>query len=131
MALKNWMNNDCILTALVERSGSLQSQISKPNVSVDSKGLYPVIIHANPLVGVSNGDVECQIVVKSGVGAPCEIEFCEGGFGDGEFDIFRRENEPENEGRHYEMKAGMYTRTRTRTSGSKIRWSSWSSIVKK
>ncbi|KAF3441670.1 hypothetical protein FNV43_RR15585 [Rhamnella rubrinervis] len=84
----------------------LRISTENPSHPLSSKGLYPVIIQANPLVGLSNGDVECQITVKRGVGATCEIEFCEEGFRDGEFDLFRKENEPENDDRHCENEGG-------------------------
>lgn len=58
--------------ALVERQ-SIQSHESKPLLSIVTDYLNAAIIYANPLVRVSDGHVECEVVVEGVVGA-VEVE---------------------------------------------------------
>ena len=55
-----------------------------------------IVIYANPLVGVSDGDVEVQIVLEIVVGG--EIELCQRGISDVEFEVVGANKEPEDDG---------------------------------
>lgn len=61
-----------------------------------STGLDGIVIYANPLVGVSDGDVEVQIVLEIVVGG--EIELCQRGISDVEFEVVGANKEPEDDG---------------------------------
>lgn len=54
-----------------------------------------VVVYANPLVGVSDGDVESQVVVKHVVVG--DIELGERGVGDAELEVVGAEDEPDYE----------------------------------
>lgn len=66
------------------------------------------MVHANLTVGVSYGDVECDIVVEScvgvGVGVGDEIEFSEGGIGDSECELMGKKYQPKDEDKDGEDK---------------------------
>lgn len=82
MALVNWRRSQC--------------HQSKPLQPIVSNGFDAVVVKANPSVGVSDGDVEREVVVE-GVVIVGEIESGKRGISDGEFRLLRIEDEDEYE----------------------------------
>lgn len=82
MALVKWRRSQC--------------HESKPLQPIVSNGFDAVVVKANPSVGVSDSDVEREVVVES-VGGVGEIELGESGISDEEFRLFLKEDQPEYE----------------------------------
>lgn len=81
-----------VLVPLVERR---QIHRVKSLVLVVRIGLDGVVVYPNPLVGVSDGDVERHVVVERVVGG--EIELRERGVCDVELEVVGAEDEPDDE----------------------------------
>lgn len=98
LAPKNRTQNRGVLVALIKRRRGIQSHRSEPLLPVLGGDLDAVEVHADPLVRVSDGDVERQIVGERAVVGGGEVELREGRVGGGEFELLRKKDEPENEG---------------------------------
>lgn len=79
------------LVAHIERRENLGIE---PGILVQCSGFDAVVVDADSFVGVTNGDVESEIVVERVVGV---VELGEVGIGDVEFDLVGSEYEPEHE----------------------------------
>lgn len=83
-----------VLVPLVERR---QIHRAKSLAFVVTVGLDGVVVYANPLVGVSDGEVERHVVLER-VGGGGEIELRERRAGDVELEVVGAEDEPDDEG---------------------------------
>ena len=92
--------NRCILVALIKRC---QKLCTKPLVLEEYTGFDVIIIYANLFVGVSDIDVESEIVVEGvgvGVGVGGEVELCKRSVSDVKVDSVGAKDEPEVEDRN-------------------------------
>nr|GMD92050.1 vacuolar protein-sorting-associated protein 33 homolog [Ipomoea batatas] len=85
-----------VLVALVERFEILGA---KPLALVERGGFEVVVVDADALVGVADGEVEGEVVVEGAVGGG-EVELGEGGVVHVEFDLVGAEDEPEDQRHH-------------------------------
>lgn len=96
LPFKNCMQSGRVLMALVKWRGS-QIHHSKRLLSIVSNYLNATIVYANLLVRVSDGDVECKVVVESAVVGVGKIELGQRGIGDPEFGLIRGQDVAEHE----------------------------------
>nr|GMD89721.1 hypothetical protein SOVF_158540 [Ipomoea batatas] len=82
-----------VLVALVEGFEILGA---KPLALVERGGFEVVVVDADALVGVADGEVEGEVVVEGAVGGG-EVELGEGGVVHVEFDLVGAEDEPEDQ----------------------------------
>ena len=78
------------LMVLIERRQILRVE---PNILIQRPGFDAVVVDAEPLVRVSDGDVESEIIMESIAGV---VELGEGCVGDMEFDLVGTNDEPEH-----------------------------------
>jgi len=93
LPLEDGAENGRVLVPLVKRRRSLGVESLALVVSV---GLDAVVVDADALVGVPDGDVEGEVVVERVVGGG-EVELGERGVGDAELHLVGAEEEPEDE----------------------------------
>jgi len=91
LSLEHRVQNVCGFVALVKRR---QWDRTKPLALVNSCGFDAVVVDAELLVGVSDGEVEGEVVVEAAVG---EVELGKRGLGDMELDPVGFDYEPEDE----------------------------------
>lgn len=97
MSFKHSTYRTYALVALVERSRNVVHH-GKTLISVVGHGLDVTEVNTNLFVVVSYRDVERKVVIESSVcGVVSEIEFCEWGVGDGEFELLGKKDQPEDE----------------------------------
>lgn len=95
LAREHRANHARRLVALIERSHVGDAE---PLVLVEGPRLEAVVVHADFLVRVPDGEVELEIVVEDGV-AGSEVELGQLGLGDVELDhVDGAEDEPEDKG---------------------------------
>ena len=85
--------NRGILVALIKRC---QEHRTKPLAVKECIGFDAIVVYANLFVGVSDSDVEGEIVVEGG-GVVDEVELGERGVGDIEVNPVGAKDEPEDE----------------------------------
>lgn len=77
-----------------------QTHRREPFFLVASNGFDAVVVYSHPLVGVSEGDVERQIIVERvvvGGGSGGVVELSERGLGDAKLNLVQSEYKPEDE----------------------------------
>jgi len=94
LSIEDGAQDSRVLVPLVERR---QFHGVKSLVLVVRIGLDGVVVYPNPLVGVSDGDVERHVVVERVVVGGGEIEARERGVGDVELEVVGAEDEPDDE----------------------------------
>lgn len=91
------MQNSRILVALVKRRRRIECHGRESLLLVFGGGFNPVEVHADLLVRVSDSDVQRQAVEEARVVVVfCEIKSCQGGVGDGEFELLGVEYDHED-----------------------------------
>lgn len=93
--MEDGAENGRVLVSLVEGSESLGIETL---ILVVGVGLDAVVVNADPLIGVPDGDVKRQVVVE-GVVVGGVVELGERGVRHVELDLVGAEEEPEDEGR--------------------------------
>ena len=96
LPFENRTENRRILVALIKRC---QKLCTKPLVLEEHTGFDVIIVYANLFVGVSDIDVESEIVVER-VGVGGEVELCKRSVSDVKVDSVGAKDEPEDEGRN-------------------------------
>ena len=96
LPFENRTENRRILVALIKRC---QKLCTKPLVLEEYTGFDVIIVYANLFVGVSDIDVESEIVVER-VGVGGEVELCKRSVSDVKVDSVGAKDEPEDEGRN-------------------------------
>ena len=92
LSLKHRVQNVCGFVALVKWG---QSNRTKPLTLVKSSGFNAIIVDADLLVGVSDGEVQSEVIMEVVVGG--EVELCERGICYVELDSGGADYEPEDE----------------------------------
>lgn len=93
LSAKHRVQDGRIFVSLVKWRQRLRT---KSLIFIVSIGLDVVVIYSNPLVWISDGDVEGKIVLQHVVcGVPVELR--QSGVGDVEFEVTRAEDEPDYE----------------------------------
>ncbi|KAM1952500.1 hypothetical protein ACFX15_006968 [Malus domestica] len=73
LPLKNYRHNGGVLVVSVKRCRT-QTCNKKLLVSVFANDLDATVVYAGPFVGISDGKVECKVVVENVVSAGSEIK---------------------------------------------------------
>lgn len=94
LAIEHRVQHSGILVSLVEGRQHLEA---KPRVVVDGGGFDVVVEDAYLFVRIADANVDVEVVNKHIVVIACEIELCEGGVLDVDFDLVWPKDEPYDE----------------------------------